>query len=180
MKVYWSAPNRVLREGHREREAYDGANGWFETKRRKIQRLSHSREQELQTEANPIRFIHLKEMFGELNVDTKPSPGAEGMDVISAPNKIGATRFFFDRETHLLARIEEFGTNSAYFTETTEFADYKDVDGIKLPRRILRRSQEPGLGKDDVRLSNIRQNVPLDPEIFRKPDIGKVVVGGKH
>jgi hypothetical protein len=179
-KMYWQAPNRVLLEAHRERQGFDGANGWYVTKRKRIQRLSHSRQEELQTDANPIRFIHLKEMYGDLHVEPPKAGESEGMDVIAAPNHIGATRFFFDRESHLLTRIEDFGVSSAYFKQTTEFLDYAEIDGIKLPRRIKRQSEEPGSSKGDLHLSKVKQNVPLDPGIFRKPDIGKVVSGGKH
>jgi hypothetical protein len=179
-KMYWETPDHVLLEAHRERQGFDGSSGWYETKRKRIQRLPKSRQDELQTDANPIRFVHLKDMYGELNVET-PKPGeADGMDVIAAPNHLGATRFFFDRQTHLLAKIEEFGVNSAYFKQTTEFSDYQEIDGIKFPRRITRDSEEPGSNSGDVHLSNIKQNEPLNSSIFRKPDIGKVISGGKH
>lgn len=179
-KMYWQAPDSVLLEAHRERQGFDGSNGWYETKRKRIQRLQHSRQEDLLTSANPIRFVHLKEMYGELNVEPAKAGESDSMDVIAAPNHVGATKFFFDRQTHLLSRIEDFGANSAYFKQTTEFFDYKEIDGIKLPRRITRESEEPGSDKGDLHVSNVKQNEPLDPEIFRKPDIGKVVSGGKH
>jgi hypothetical protein len=180
MKMYWRAPNKVLSEGHRERQGFDGSGGWYETKRKRVQRLPHSRQDEIETDANPIRFVHLRDLYNQLDAAPPVTLDSKAMDVIAASNDLGATKFYFDHQSHLLSRIEEFGVTSAYFKHTTEFLDYQEIDGVKLPRHILRESQEPGAEKGDIKLSSVKQNIPLDEAMFHRPDVGKVVSGGKH
>src|SRR5947209_20263071 len=54
--IYWSAPDKVLRVSRVGKEGCDGQAGWQQTRRRKIERLPQSRIEDLQTDANPIRF----------------------------------------------------------------------------------------------------------------------------
>jgi hypothetical protein len=179
LKMYWMAPNKVLSEGHRERQGFDGSDGWYETKRKRVQKLPHSRQDEMETDANPIRFAHLRDLYNQLEPAPPVTLDSTAMDVIAAPNDLGATKFYFDRQTHLLSRMEEFGVTSAYFKHTTEFLDYQEIDGIKFPRHIVRESQEPG-SEGDLKLSSVKQNIPLDEAMFHRPEVGKVVSGGKH
>lgn len=179
-RLSWDAPDRVLWILGPEREGFDGNTGWHETKRKRVQKLPGARKDELETDANPIRFVHLKDMYRDLESAPPASVDGENADVIRAPNNLGATQFFFDAKTHLLIRIEEFGVQSAYYKHTIEFSRYEDFDGVKLPTLMVRSSDEPGSEEGKLRLAKIRQNEPLDPEIFRKPDIGKVISGGKH
>jgi hypothetical protein len=177
--LFWVSPDRALRIGGHEKQGFDGATGWEETKKKKVQKLPHGRQDELETDANPVRYVRLRDMYHELNVDKPATVDGVLMDVVSAPNALGATRFYFDHGSHLLAQIQEFGVTSAYYKHVIEFEDYKDIDGIRIPTRIERTSDEPGAEKGDVRLSHIEQNVKLDPAIFKKPDVGPIVSGGR-
>jgi hypothetical protein len=79
----------------------------------------------------------------------------------------------------LLARIEEFGLTSAYFKHVTEFSDYKEFDGIKIPIRIDRESDEPGAENGETRLTKIKQNVEVNARLFERPNVAGTVLGGK-
>jgi len=64
------------------------------------------------------------------------------------------------------ARIEF--ENSAAIPEQVDFADYKDVDGLKLPFTIRVSAVDPNYSV--VRkFTEIKLNVPLDAKIFNKP-----------
>jgi hypothetical protein len=175
----WQAPNKVLRMRGPVREGFDGGTAWLETKRKKVQKLPRSVEEEMETDANPVRYARLHEMFTDLNPAPKESVDGTLMDVIVAPNHIGSTKLFFNSSTHLLCRIEEFGLTSAYFKHVIEFSDYKEFDGIKLPTRIDRESEEPGAEKGVTRLLNIKQNIEVDARLFERPNIAATVLGGK-
>jgi hypothetical protein len=176
----WQAPDRVLRIKGPERQGFDGGSAWLETKHKKVQKLSRAVQEEMETDANPIRYAHLRQMFTELTSAPREVLDGVPMDVIVSPNHIGSTKFFFDSSTHLLRRIEEFGVTSAYFKHVTEFSDYKEFDGIKLPTEINRESDEPGAEKGTVRLSNIKQNVEINAALFNRPNIASAVLGGKR
>ena len=179
-KLYWMAPDKVLWRANRERQGFDGSGGWYATKRKRIKKLERSRQDEIETNVNPLRFTQLHALYHEL--DPAPAESLDGqlMNIIVAPNSIGATKFFFDTTTHLLVRIEDFGALSAYFHHTIEFADYKEMDGIRLPLRIEKQTDEPGAETGEIRLTHVKQNQPLDAVMFRKPDLGGVLTGGKH
>ncbi len=178
--LYWQAPDKVLRVGHREREGFDGSAAWYETKKKKVKKLPKGAEDELETDANPIRYVHLKEMYSNLEVAPEEVLDGRPMDVLSAPNQIGATKFYFDAGTHLLSRIQEFGVNSAYYKHVIDFADYQDAGGVKLPFSIVRSTDEPGTEQGELRILKVQENAPMDAAIFRKPNITAVVTGGKR
>ncbi len=179
-KVTWLAPDKVLRVTKHERQGYDGNAAWYETPRKRVQKLQRSVLEELETDANPIRYIHLKDLYRDLETGATARLGDKQMDVIVAPNSLGATKFFFDRSDHLLYRIEEFGVASAYFKHIVEFRDYKELDGIKLPVHIVRSTDEPGAEQGDLHLTRITQNGDVPSQSFQRPSVGTVISGGKH
>ncbi len=102
------------------------------------------------------------------------------MEVIVAPNNLSATKLYFDAATHLLRLVDENGEVSAYFKNKVEFLDYQEVDGVRLPFRILHTTTEPGGASEDLRIKKITHNLQLQPEIFSKPLAGQMVMGGKR
>ncbi len=180
LTYYWQKPNKVLLVTKKARIGYDGSGGWVLSKKKHITKLAKGAQKPLEMDANPIRYVHLKALYSE--IDPAPAEEVDGakMDVLVAPNDIGVTKFYFDPSTHLLARIEETGETSAYYKQTTELLDYKEVDGVRLPFRIIHSSNEPGIGTEDIRISKIEQNLDLKPDIFSKPNGITVVLGGKR
>jgi hypothetical protein len=178
--LYWQKPNLVLSMTKKERAGYDGARGWILTKKKKIKKMARGAETPIEMDANPLRFVHIRDFYAELD----PAPAAdidgEKMEVILAPNSISATKLYFDAATHLLRRVEGNGEVSAYFTNTVEYLDYHDVDGVKLPFRILHSTTEPGGESQDLRVKTISHNMRLQPEMFSKPIPGQAVMGGKR
>ena len=51
---------------------------------------------------------------------------------------------------------------------------------MKFPFRIVHDSTEPGVKANELRISKVMQNVPLRPDLFNKPSLGSVVLGGKR
>lgn len=176
---FWQAPNKVLRIRGAVREGYDGKSAWLETKRKRVEKLAHSVQEEMETDANPVRYARLHDLFTDLETAPRQSIDGTLMDVIVAPNHIGSTKLFFDASTHLLCRIEEFGSTSAYYKHVTEFSDYKEFDGIKLPTVIDRETEELGAEKGVTRLTKIKQNIEVSATLFERPNIAPTVLGGK-
>lgn len=177
---YWQAPDHVIQIQRKQKQAAEGNSGWIETKKKKVIKLGRSEANEMQTTANPVRFVHLRSMYHELHVAPDVNVDGETMAVIVAPNSSGSTKFFFDNHDHLLRRIEEFGDNSVYFKHITDFSEYKAFDGLQLPTHLHRTTDEPGGGAGDWKLNKIQQNVSIDPNLFQKPTIGAPISGGKH
>ena len=74
---------------------------------------------------------------------------------------------YFDRQTGLLLRELRY-TNSPIGRVPTQvdFADYRDVNGIKLPYRITYAWLD---GRDSIVLSEIKTNTPVDETKFGRP-----------
>jgi hypothetical protein len=177
---YWAKPNKVVRVAQREKVGFDGSAGWMLSRKKKLTKLPKPEQQELQTNANPLRYAHLKDLYS----DIEPAPAERiddrPMNVLVAPNNIGSTKFYFDTENHLLVRIEEFGVTSAYYKQVTRFFDYKNVDGIQFPFRIVHSTTEPGIKDKEIKISTVDQNIGLKPEFFTKPQVGAITLGGKR
>jgi hypothetical protein len=180
LTYFWQKPNKVLLIEGKQRIGYDGGSGWVYSKKKRVSKLSKGLEEHLLMEANPLRYVHLKELYSELNAAPSESIDGRPMDVVEAPNNLGATKFYFDGQSHLLAHIEETGKTSAYFKHSTDFLDYESQDGVKFPLRIIHESNEPGSDREEIRISEISQNVPVKPDMFTRPTTSNVVLGGKR
>jgi len=74
---------------------------------------------------------------------------------------------YFDRQTGLLLRELRYGSSPIGRIPTQiDFADYRDVNGIKLPFRITFAWLD---GRDSIVLNNITTNVAIDAAKFGRP-----------
>jgi photosynthetic reaction center cytochrome c subunit len=74
---------------------------------------------------------------------------------------------YFDKTTGLLARELRYSVTPIGRVPTEiDFADYRDVNGIKLPFRISYVWLD---GRDSIILSDIKTNVPIDESKFGRP-----------
>jgi hypothetical protein len=166
---YWQKPNKVLRVSKGNRIGFDGSSGWIAVRRGRTKRLARDAGKRLEMDANPLRYIRLKEMYSELGPGPSETVDARAMQLIVAPNNLGATKFYFDAGTHLLRRIEETGETSAYFKTSTDFLNYKTVHAVQFPFRIVHSTTEPGGAKEDLRVSKVIENEPVNPAAFSNP-----------
>jgi hypothetical protein len=74
---------------------------------------------------------------------------------------------YFDKQTGLLLRELRYGASPIGRVPTQiDFADYRDVNGIKLPFRITYAWLD---GRDSIVLNEIKTNVPIDEAKFGRP-----------
>ncbi len=179
-ELYWQKPNKVLLFADKEKTGYDGSSGWVYTKRKRVRRLSQGQQMPLEINGNPLRYVNLRQLYTEIKAVPQKTVDDTVMDVLVAPNDLAQTTFYFDANTHLLARIDEKGDTSAYFTQVTWFEDYKLIDGVLFPFKITHQTTDKGGPKEEFRIKSVENNIPLDPEIFSKPQSTKLVFGGKR
>lgn len=86
-------------------------------------------------------------------------------------------RLYFDQESGLLARMVRY-TNLPYGFITTEidYADYRDVGGMKIPFRITKTWVD---GRSVIEVNSVQVNVPVDASKFSKPAAPKEASGAK-
>ena len=90
------------------------------------------------------------------------------VDVVQGTGPRGLlVTLYFDRQTSLLLREVRYSNSPIGRIPTQiDFADYRDVNGIKLPFRITYAWVD---GRDSIVLDQIRTNVPIDEAKFGKP-----------
>jgi photosynthetic reaction center cytochrome c subunit len=104
------------------------------------------------------------------NRDAAPdaSPRSHSVNVVqgTGPRDLLVT-LYFDRETGLLLRELRYGNSPLGRVPTQiDFADYRDVDGLKFPFHI---SYEWLDGRDSILLSQIEINVAVEGAKFGRP-----------
>ena len=90
------------------------------------------------------------------------------VDVVQGTGPRGLlVTLYFDRKTGLLLRELRFGNSPIGRVPTqVDFADYREVNGLKLPSRITYAWLD---GRDSIVLSEIKTNVPVSEEKFGRP-----------
>lgn len=180
VELYWQKPNKVLLLDGKARTGYDGSSGFFYSKRKRVRRLQKGQEMPLEIDGNPLRYVHMHQLYSEINAVPQQTVDDTLMDVLVAPNDLDHTTFYFDAHTHLLARMDEKGDTSAYFTQTVWFEDYKLVNGVLFPFSITHKTTDKGAPSESFKVKSIENNIPIDPESFSKPQSTKLIMGGKR
>ena len=72
--------------------------------------------------------------------------------------------FYFDSQSGLLVRMVRYANSRVGRLPTqTDYADYRDVSGIKMPFRMIFAWMD---GRDAIQLSEIQTNVQIDASKF--------------
>jgi hypothetical protein len=90
------------------------------------------------------------------------------VDVVQGTGPRGIlVTLYFDRQSGLLLRELRYGNSPIGRVPTQiDFADYRDVNGIKFPFRITYAWLD---GRDSIVLTDIKTNVPVDETKFGRP-----------
>jgi outer membrane lipoprotein-sorting protein len=98
--------------------------------------------------------------------------GDKDISVIQGTEPSGfPVKLFFDDETGLLVReIRYIEAGLGRATWQTDYSDYRDVAGVKMPFKWTLYWQS---GKNEVELDSIQPNVSIDPARFSRPAPGK-------
>lgn len=74
---------------------------------------------------------------------------------------------YYDAETFLLLRSDmTVNGPQGEFTLKTSVSDYREIDGVKVPFQL---TQGLPMGTMGMRVSEIKNNVPIDDAMFAKP-----------
>ena len=152
--VTTSYPNLVFRAG------FNGTQGWAKSNQTDRE-LNDEILSDLRREAEFYKEIKLKQLYPTMRVLAKTKVGEEEAYVVEATPSDGtaAQKLYFDARTGLLLRkYSESKLTLGQFPTQTDYEDYRDVDGVKLPFMI--RWSIPGRtwGR---KITEVKQNVTL-------------------
>jgi hypothetical protein len=170
-EVCQKAPNKVLITTHYKpdtvKNGYNGVTGWGQDGNKK-RAIDDDMLAQLRRESDIYWNVELKQRYSAFKVAGKALVGQREAYVVLATPKDGKPeKLYFDTQTGLMLRVyrETPSTLNPYPTQT-DYDDYRDVGGLKLPFSI--RWFIPGRywGR---KIADIQQNVPIADASFDPP-----------
>ena len=146
----------------------NGERGWLGTPGRAVQDMSPSEMDAATVEAEVFFPGSLKQMFKEFRVQpTELVSGRETYVLLGLRDNIPPVRLYFDAQSALLVRLLRYAETPVGRDPTqTDFADYREEDGVKTPFRWT--VARPN-GRFTIQIEQMHQNVPIEDERFTKP-----------
>ncbi len=168
---YWKPPTKSLQISKStfstSEAGYNGKQGWYLLQHGKSHRLSQEKLDLLLLTSNPLRFVHLKEIYPAATLEGESKLDGQPVDVVFTRTWEGERRLFFDAQSHLLIRLED-RLKSSDKPRLTRFSKYQSFGDIKLPSEI---SQDSPYGPEPtgVRIDKVHFNVTLKDIQFENP-----------
>ncbi|HEV2350321.1 MAG TPA: c-type cytochrome [Terriglobia bacterium] len=112
--------------------------------------------------------VHLKQIFSQFRPRPSEKIGDQETNLIFGLKQgQPPVRLYFDQQSGLLIRMITYvQTPLGRIPTQTDFADYRDADGVKVPFRWT--ISRPG-GRFTIQVNEIQQNVPVDDAKFAMP-----------
>ncbi len=183
LQILAKAPDRrsvlITFKEHPERgentRAFDGRAAWVRSPRGLFAEydVTGSELDGLKLDAQLSFPGQIKQVLTNLRVGNPDNINDRDVDVVqgSGPRGILAT-LYFDKQSGLLTRLVRYGKSPVGRIPTQfDFADYRDVDGIKFPFKITVKWMD---GKDSFEVSEVKTNVPIDAARFSRPSAGTI------
>jgi len=173
-EAYQTAPDKVYlalatpRQGLIER-GFNGQIGW-EKNRTGVREVHEQDLFSLRRYTDFFKDLKLQGQFTRLNYGGKEQIDGKDVYVLRGQGVDGkGERLYFDVLSGLLLRrITSTPTIVGVIPEQVDFADYRDVDGLKLPF-IVKITSIDSFYNATRTLTEIKLNVPVDETKFNKP-----------
>jgi len=173
-EITQSAPNkfhivRGVRQGTTEL-GYNGTDAWQKDSRG-VSDVRGDQLVDFKTEGQLFRNFKLREQYTRVNIRRDKIDGKDVFAITGVRPDKKRERLFFDAETGLLLRRMGFTeTPLGLVPEQTDFEDYRDVDGVKVPFTV-KIYVVGGFSTATRKFSEIKFNVPVDDAQFNKPAV---------
>jgi len=171
IEIIQAAPAKLLiaRNDHRgvTLEGFDGVKAWAKDARGQREAIGKELA-DIKREADFFRRLKIRETYPQMRVLAKERVRERDAYVVGATSRDGAReKLYFDVETGLLVRqFIAFKTAFGAIPEVTDFDDYREVSGMKLPFTIA--WSRPPFGSVR-RFTEIRLNSLVDAARFQPP-----------
>jgi hypothetical protein len=169
LEVYRQAPNKLVIVTGDSVQGFDGQRAWVKGKKSDgVSELAGDELVELKRDAEFYRYLKLKESYSRLGVLGKDQVGGRDAYVVGATgHDQSRERLYFDVKTGLLIRrYYLYRTVLGSVPEVTDFDDYRDAGGVKLPF-MVRSTRPPFISTS--RFTEIQVNVPIEATRFERP-----------
>lgn len=172
IEILQAAPSKLLIARNDPRgptlEGFDGSKGW--TKDLGGQReITGKKLVEMKRLADFFRYLKIRDSYPQMRVLAKEKVRDREAYVVGATSRADSReKLYFDIETGLLVRqFVAFKTAFGSIPEVTDFDDYREVTGVKLPFTVTW-SRPPF--SSTLRFVGIRLNAIIDDSRFEPRD----------
>ncbi len=170
--VITKAPNKRISITHNSNgesfTAFDGNAGWMGNTGRPAREMSAAESEAAGLDAEFSLALRLKEIFPQLRRGRPEEIGGVPCETLIGmrPGR-PPVRMYFD-STGLLVRLVRYTETPVGRNPTQiDYADYRDVDGAKIPFRwTLSRPN----GRFTIQIADVKNNVPVEDSKFAKPE----------
>jgi len=174
-EVFTKAPNKYLEvvklgDAGEALQGWNGETGWGKDPDSGLHDTEKAEQIAAKRDYDFYREIRLKDLFPKMALSGKTKVDDRDAYIIEATSPDGATeKWYFDAESGLLVRrdFERVTIDDGIVLYEMDYDDYKDVDGLKLPHTVYRKTPDYTL---TYRFTEIKQNVPVEDTKFNKPE----------
>jgi zinc protease len=174
-QVFTKAPGKYLSvvdiaDAGQMEECWNGETGWAKDPDSGPHDMSKSEQTAAKRDYDFYREIRLKELFPKMALSGRTKVDESEAYIVEATSPDGATeKLYFDVRSGLLLRrdFERVNIDDGIVLYEVDYDDYKDVDGLKLPSTIRRKTPDYTL---TYRFTEIKHNVAIDDAKFSKPE----------
>jgi zinc protease len=162
MVMVTTLPNGTSAQG------FNGAVGWATTPGSQSE-LKGQELAKIRRAADIARSLKIREESLSPRVVAKVSVGEREAFQISGRADGQRVQLFFDTQTGLLLRRQVMSsTVLGAYPEQTDYDDYREVDGVKLPFITRYSTPDPSAGFT-INFKDINHNIPVDDARFNPP-----------
>ena len=150
--------------------AYDGKTGWINVPRSVLgeYQLTGAELDGQRFEAELAFPGQIKQVLTNLRTGFNQFIQDHECQVVQGTGPRGLlVTLYFDNDTGLLRRMLRWGKSPVGRIQTqVDYDDYREVDGVKFPFKILLSWLD---GRDGFDMTDVKVNVPIDPTVFGRP-----------
>jgi outer membrane lipoprotein-sorting protein len=173
IEVDQKAPNKMYSDVESSamgsfKRGFDGETAWQDTPQTGVADITGSQLADMQRSADFYGELDLKQLYPKMSVKGEEDVDGHKAWVITAESKDGSSSsWYFDEDSGLKVRdvSQAQGPEGSVEVDTT-LGDYRDVDGVKIPCMVHESLGEVAF---TIKLTDIKQNVPIDDAKFAKP-----------
>jgi photosynthetic reaction center cytochrome c subunit len=172
---YFKAPNLYAAtfqpfNGPQTAKGFDGTDAWTQNARGIVTQAAGTDLSRAKRNADLYESINLKQEYTRLNLrGNEKVRDRDAWVVIGVPTGDNPERLYFDKETGLLVRKDTYDiTALGRYMMQTDYDDYRDVGGVKVPFLISTVSVSPA-DTTVIHVEKVDDNAAIDAAKLAKP-----------
>jgi outer membrane lipoprotein-sorting protein len=147
-------------------QKFNGTDAWMLNSMQGDQEIKGNQLDNMRSNAFPTPLLTYKTAGAKAELMPREDVNGKSALVILFTPKTGSpTRMYFDPESYLLLRTKATinSPETGDLEQTSDVSDYRTVDGIKWPFRVVNSSSMQTI---TIKLDKIEHNVPIDDAVF--------------